>query len=153
MRRKIFHFQSAGGAQEQGIDCDFERRQVCDSGRYADLSFAGAQQGFFLAEVQLDLPSPGIILNHLLKAQVGIGADQIGGIAIEQFPALGRPISERSDDNEPAVVPAGIFPAAWGDGFDLESMDAAGGECLDCNPWYFVVLPDLFRGWDLFAAP
>jgi hypothetical protein len=64
-------------------------------GRFgAHLSLADAQEGLFIPEIDLDVPAPQKVLEELFDGHLGIGADQISGLAIEQSAAEGQPIAQ-----------------------------------------------------------
>jgi hypothetical protein len=48
----------------------------------AHLCLANAGQGFLVTEVDLDVPAPDIFLDDVFEPQIGVGADQIGGLSL-----------------------------------------------------------------------
>ena len=63
--------------QQERVDEDEEGGGGSDGGIGADLEFAEAEQGFFVAEVEFDLPAPQVGLQDLLGRQRGVGTDQV----------------------------------------------------------------------------
>jgi hypothetical protein len=50
---------------------------------------------FFLAEVDLDAPAPEVALEEFLEAHVRVGAEKVGGMAVEESGALAEGGSRR----------------------------------------------------------
>lgn len=59
-----------------------------------------SQQCFFITEVHLDIPALKVSFDDLARIQCGVGADEIGGIAIEKLRSFAGTISKRRDDDE-----------------------------------------------------
>lgn len=88
------------GDPQQGVSGDGDRGQVLVGGGGADVGVAGADEGFFLAEVDLDAPAPEVGLEEFFEAHVRIGAEEVGGLAVEEFGILAQAVAERGDDEE-----------------------------------------------------
>ncbi len=91
-------------AQQRGepkscIDGDGDCGQVLVGGGGTDVGVARADEGFFLAEVDLDAPAPEGGLEEFFEAHVRIGAEEFGSLA--------QAVGERGDDEE--VMKDGVF--------------------------------------------
>ena len=93
----------------------------------ADVGVARADEGFFLAEVDLDAPAPEVGLEEFFEAHVWIGAEEFGPLA--------QAVCERGDDEK--VVKDGVFAIGGGGGGELEvvlGLEEVGLEGGDHQP-------------------
>lgn len=70
------------GDEEHGVSGHKESRNVHDRGLSADLGLSDAEEGFFVSEVDFDVPSPEIELDDFFQVHVGCGANQVSGLAV-----------------------------------------------------------------------
>jgi hypothetical protein len=99
------------GEQEQRVACNGESGDEFDGKCGANLGLPNTDELLFVAMVDLDVPAPEVVLNDGLKRQSGIGADQIGGLAIKKAALGGEAIPKRPDDDEAQQpVGAGFAP-------------------------------------------
>lgn len=141
-----------GGQEKEGVGGGEESGDGFDGVRGADLRLVNAKEGFFVAEVEFDLPPPQIGLKEALQGERGIGADQVGGLAIEDPGVLGEAIAQGANDDETEILMAsGGSPADGSKGFDLKLVDLPGGESGDRLPGDGLVLADLLRGGEAVA--
>src|SRR5215469_8361022 len=95
----------------------------------ANLRLAKAEQSFFVAEVEFNLPAPKIRLQNLLGRQGRVGANQIGRISIVEMCTFASPVGDGADDEQFELsFAACVFPAQWGDAFDLKVVDVTRSE-------------------------
>ena len=99
-------------AEEHGIGSNSQSGYVFDGAVVSDLSLSDAEKGFFVAEVDLDVPAPDIGLNKLVDRRVRVSADQIGGFAIKKARMFREPVSQRRDDDEPKIMVSTNSPPA-----------------------------------------
>ena len=74
--------------QQECVGENEERRRGSHGGIAANLRLPEAQQSFFVAEVEFDLPAPQIGLQDLLWRQGAIAADQVSRIPIAKIVPL-----------------------------------------------------------------
>src|SRR5260221_11959777 len=86
--------------QQKRID----ENEECSRGSHrriaADLGLPEAQQSFFVAEVEFDLPAPQIGLWALPWGKGAVGTDQVSGIPIAEMGALAQPLADRAGDGQ-----------------------------------------------------
>jgi hypothetical protein len=113
-----------GGGDERG-----DQRHGCFR---PDVGFSHAEDGFFVAEVNLDSPAPEVGLEEFFERRVG--ADQIGRLSVEDVGLFGEAILQRGDDDKAKVLFSGASPAHGGEGFDSELVFFPGGPGRDRHP-------------------
>lgn len=74
---------SVGRQQEEGVGGDAESGDRLSGSRVSDLSLTDAEESFFIAEVDLDIPAPEVGLEELPGGEGGIGTYEISGLAVE----------------------------------------------------------------------
>ena len=84
------------GEQEQRVACHGEGGNKLDGTRGTNLGLPDTNKLLFVTMVDLDVPAPEVVLNDGLKRQSGIGADQIGGLAIKKAALRGEAIREET---------------------------------------------------------
>ena len=115
-----------GGEEQQGVGSDAEGGGGFDGAGGADLGLAHAQQGFFLAEIDFDVPAVEVGFDDELGVEVGIGAEEKGGLAIEQLGTLAQAITEGGDDDQlQDLVGAGGAPHQAGAAFEAQLVGGA----------------------------
>ncbi len=98
--------------QQERVGENKERSRGSHGGIAADLGLPEAQQIFFVAEVEFDLPAPQVGLQDALGRQGAVAADQVSRIPIAETGALAQPVSDRADNEQRELpFPAGVFPA------------------------------------------
>ncbi len=101
------------GQQEHRVAGHRQGRLALHRARSADLRLADADDLLLVAMIHFDVPAPQVILNELIERQVGIGADQIGRLSIDQLAALARALAERGDDRHAqGLVRSRLLPDA-----------------------------------------
>jgi hypothetical protein len=86
------------GQQQERVGENEERSRGAHGGIAAGLRLAEAQQGFFVAEVEFDLPAPQVGLQDLLRRHGGIATEQVGRIPVAKMRALAQLVGDRADD-------------------------------------------------------
>ena len=115
-----------GSEEQQGVGSDGEGGGGFDGAGAADLRLAHAEQGFFLAEIDFDVPAVKVSFDDELGVEVFIGAEEKGGTAIEQLGTLAQAITEGGDDEElQHLVGAGGAPHQSGAAFEAQFMRGA----------------------------
>ena len=89
-----------GGQEQQGVGGDAEGGGGFHRRGAADLGLADAQQSFLFAKVDLNTPAMQIGFDEKLGVEVGVGAEQEGGLAIEEFAPGGQAVPQRGDHHE-----------------------------------------------------
>lgn len=110
------------------------------------MRLSDAQQGFFIAEVDLDIPAPDIGLKDLLEREVGVGADEEGRLSVEESAHFGQAIVQGSDDDEAEVEGSGGSPAQGAHGLEVKVVPLVGGIDVTRLPGDGFVLAELFGG-------
>ena len=122
-----------GGEEQEAVGGDLELRQTGDGFWRPNLTLGDADERFFIAVVTLDLPTINVSLNDGLKGKIDVGADQEGGLAVEDLGSFGKAVTKRLDDNQTqGKIRTGLAPEERGDGFALDLLDLAGDETFDC---------------------
>ena len=92
----------------------------------ADLRLADAEQGFFLAEINFDVPAVKVSFDDALGVEVLVGAEEKGGTAIEQLGTLTQAISQGSNNDElQNLMGSGGAPHESGPSFEAQLMRGA----------------------------
>jgi hypothetical protein len=108
----------------------------------------GADDLFFVAVVDFDVPSPEVVLQELSEGEVWVCADEIGRSAVKRAAVVGGAISKGPDDDElQRHVGTGFTPEHGDESFDLELACFPGGKSVDANPRDIRVLPQLLWSW------
>src|SRR6202035_1936325 len=85
--------------------------------------------------------------------QVGIGGDQVGGVAIAEGRAFSEPIGDGADDQEGELpLAARVLPAQRSDEFDVEVVDVASGKSLHGGPGDRFITAKLFGSGQALAV-
>ena len=135
-----------GGEEEEGVGGDAEGGGGLHRGGGADLRLADAQQGFLFAKVDFDAPAMEVGFNEALGVKIGVGANQEGGLAVEELGALAQAIAEGSDDDQlQELIHPGGAPQQAGALFEAQLV---GGAAMEEGKG----LPGGIVGADLFGG-
>ena len=83
-----------GREEEQGVGSDGEGGGGLHRAGRSDLRLTCAEQGFLLAKIDFDVPAVEVSFDDKLGVEVGVGAEEKSGAAIEQLGTLTQAISE-----------------------------------------------------------
>ena len=115
-----------GGEEQQGVRSHGEGGGGFDGTGAADLRLAHAEQGFFLTEIDFDVPALEVGFDNEPGVELFIGADEKGRITIEELRAFAQAISERGDDDQlQNLVGAGGAPHQRGTALEAQWMRGA----------------------------
>jgi len=96
------------------------------------LPFGDAEKRFLVAVIAFDLPAIDVGLEELLEVEVGIGADEEGGLAVQQASTGAESLADRFDDHQhQRSVGSGLGPKHGPEDFNLEVARLAGGVATD----------------------
>src|SRR5689334_13309376 len=95
--------------------------------------------------VALDLPTVNVGLQQNLEIELRIGADQKGGLTVEQLGAIAQTVAEGFDDQqEQWHIVTSLAPVDSAQNLDRNGAYASSGETGDLEDGYGVVVQDLF---------
>ena len=135
------------GQQQEGVAGDGKGRLTFHGLRRPKLSLAHADDLFFVSMIDLDFPSPKVILKELIECQMGVGTDQEGRLSIEHLACLAEAIADRGDDQQTQrASSSGLFPKDRSEGLDAEGVELSRGEGGHLLPGDGVVLGQGLRG-------
>jgi len=141
------------GEKKEGVGGGEESGRGSDALGDADLRLFHAEEGFFVAEIEFDFPAVEEMLEDLFEGEVGIGTEEIAGIAVEERAVAGETIVQGTNDEEQeSLLASGGSPSDGGEGFDLEGMDFAGGEGGDGLPGGGIVLAKSVGGGEAISV-
>lgn len=66
----------------------------------ADLCLADTEDILFVAVVDFDFPSPEVELNDFLEGPGGVRANEVSGLAVEDFTVFAQPVAQGLYDDE-----------------------------------------------------
>jgi len=136
-----------GGTEQERVGGDGAAGEVLHGWGGADLGVAEAEEGFLVAEVEFDVPAPQEGLDGLGQGSVGVGADQKGGLAVQEFAVFAQPVGSGSDDDELEIVlSAGGAPAQGTQLLDAQGAALAAEEDVDGLPGDRGILAQLLGG-------
>src|SRR5207253_5327999 len=111
----------------------------------ANLGLADTDELLFVTMVDLDVPTPEVVLNDGLKRQIRIGADQIGGLAVKQAALFSEAIPQgANNDQSQQPMGAGFAPLDGSDRFIFTVVVLAGGPDPDFAPRNALILEQRF---------
>ena len=117
------------GQQQEGVAGDGKGRLTFHGLRRPKLSLAHADDLFFVSMIDLDFPSPKVILKELIECQMGVGTDQEGRLSIEHLACLAEAIADRGDDQQTQrASSSALFPKDRSEGLDAEGVELSRGE-------------------------